>query len=386
MRDVILNWQLGTNFGWGIMGLNIFAQWANDADVRPIMGQPIELSQLIGVDSLRMSRIVAATNASNEYLRELGNDPSRCVEAVCIDALGNDFQPSSTCGAGLMIGRVTFETSSLKYARERLARYELLVTASTWNAALIKDATGRDARVIHEGVDVSLFCPGPRGGWLDTNRFYVFSGGKVEFRKAQDLVLLAFKRFAARHADAVLVAAWHSPWIDISRGFRGSLASPLPVGADGTLDVTRWVVENGIDADQVIDLGQVPNVLMPGILREMHVALQPSRAEGGTNIPVKEAMACGVPVIAARNTGMLDLLADDNCIMLRRQTPVSTADQAGTEGWGESDLEEIDAALEFAYQDRAAAAAIGTRSRQSLLDRGRTGQQHAATLKEWVLS
>jgi glycosyltransferase involved in cell wall biosynthesis len=385
MRDVILNWQLGTNFGWGIMGLNIFAQWANDAEVRPVMGLPIDLSQLIGVDSLRMSRIVAAVNASNEYLVKLGNDPSACLGAVCIDALGNDFQSSSSHRAALMIARVTFETSSLEFARERLGRYERLVTASTWNAALIKDATGRDARVIHEGVDVSLFCPGPRSGWLDKDRFYVFSGGKVEFRKAQDLVLLAFKRFAARHADAVLVAAWHSPWIEISRGFRGRLASPLPVDPNGMLDVTRWVVENGIDADQMIDVGQVPNVLMPGILREMHVALQPSRAEGGTNIPVKEAMACGVPVIAARNTGMLDLLTDDNCIMLRHQTPVAV-DPAGTRGWGESDLEEIDAALEFAYQDRAAAAATGARARQWLLDRGRTGQQHAATLKEWVLS
>ena len=174
--------------------------------------------------------------------------------------------------------------------------------------------------------------------------------------------------------------------MDISRGFHGRLASPLTVGPDGMLDVTRWVVENGIDADQVIDLGQVPNVLMPGILREMHVALHPSRAEACTNLSVKEAMACGLPVIAARNTGMLDLLTDDNCIMLRRQTPVLTADQAGTQGWGESDLEEIDAALEFAYQDRAAAAATGARARQWLLDHGRTGEQHAATLKEWVLS
>ena len=386
MRDVILNWQLGTNFGWGNLGLNVFAQWANDTEVRPVMGQPIELSQLVGVDPLRMSRIVAATNASNEYLRTQASDPSRCLESVCIDALGNDFQPSSERRAGLMIGRAIFETSSLEFARERLARYELLLTASTWNAALIKDATGRDAHIIHEGVDVSLFCPGPRSGWLDSDRFYVFSGGKVEFRKAQDLVLLAFKRFAARHADAVLVTAWHSPWMDISRGFHGRLASSLSVGPDGMLDVTRWGAENGIDAGQVIDLGQVPNVLMPGILREMHVGLQPSRAEACTNLPVKEAMACGLPVIAARNTGMLDLLTDDNCIMLRHQTPVCTADHAGTDGWGESDPEEIDAALECAYQDRAAAAATGSRARQWLFDHGRTWQQHAATLKEWVLS
>jgi hypothetical protein len=40
MRDVFLNWQIGSNFGWGLLGLNLFAQWANDAHVRPLMGYP----------------------------------------------------------------------------------------------------------------------------------------------------------------------------------------------------------------------------------------------------------------------------------------------------------------------------------------------------------
>jgi glycosyltransferase involved in cell wall biosynthesis len=387
MRDVILNWQLGTNFGWGLLGLNLFAQWANDARLRPVMGCPIEAAQLAGLDALRIARILTAVNSSNEYLQhQRERNPQQCPDAVCIDALGNDFQPASQCRASFMIARTIFETTSTQLARERLEKYALLLTASTWNAALLWDATGREARVIHEGVDVSTFCPGPRSGWLDPERFYVFSGGKVEFRKAQDLVLLAFKGFAARHADAVLVTAWHSPWPDISRGFRGLLAAPLTVGANGMLDVKRWVVENGIDAGQVLDLGAVPNVLMPGVLREMHVALQPSRAEACTNLPVKEAMACGVPVIAARNTGMLDLLTDDNCIMLRRQSPVNAPGPTGTEGWGESDVEEMDAALEFAYQDRRAAAARGAAARQWLLANGRTWQQHAATLKDWVLA
>jgi hypothetical protein len=64
---------------------------------------------------------------------------------------------------------------------------------------------------------------------------------------------------------------------------------------------------------------------------------------------------------------------------------VCTADHAGMDGWDESDLEEIDLTPALAYQDRAAAAAKGTRARQWLLDRGRTRQQHAATLKAWVL-
>ena len=100
------------------------------------------------------------------------------------------------------------------------------------------------------------------------------------------------------------------------------------------------VARNGLDPASVIDLGFVPNALMPMVLREMDVSLQPSRAEAGTNFPVKEAMACGVPVIAAVNTGMKDLLTDENCIALKKQTQVDDAD--GTmHDWGESDVDEI---------------------------------------------
>ncbi len=65
----------------------------------------------------------------------------------------------------------------------------------------------------------------------------------------------------------------------------------------GLSNIKKWAVDNGIDPRQVIEIFSIPNQMMPTILREMDVALQPSRAEACTNLPVKEAMACGVPVI-----------------------------------------------------------------------------------------
>src|ERR1019366_7537777 len=150
----------------------------------------------------------------------------------------------------------------------------------------------------------------------------------------------------------VLVTAWHSPWPQLSAGFKGRLTAALEIGADGALDIGKWVYQNGIDPQSVIDLGFVPNPLMPSVLREMDVSLQPSRAEACTNLPVKEAMACGVPVIAAFNTGMKDLLHDDNCIALKKQARIKDQNEASTDGWGESDVDEIVAALEFAYERR----------------------------------
>ena len=92
---------------------------------------------------------------------------------------------------------------------------------------------------------------------------------------------------------------------------------------------------------QFIELPLTANSLMPAVLREMDCALQVSRCEACTNLPAKEAMACGVPVILANNTGTRDLIDTDNCLALTSQDPVTGPDGFGTDGWGESRVEEI---------------------------------------------
>ncbi|MEC5399660.1 glycosyltransferase family 4 protein [Uliginosibacterium sp. H1] len=388
MRNICLNWQLGNNFGWGLLGLNVFMHWANQPGIRPLMGAAIKNEQVFMTDPLRLHAARAAMTESNEFMSRLQPDAQGRVKikGVVIDAPGAYFPQHELIGQ-CNVGRYIFEETSLKGRLDKLGKYDELLTASHWNAQLLEAATGRKAKIIFEGVDTSLFCPGPRSGLLDPDRFYVFTGGKIEFRKAQDLVLLAFRTFAARHPDAVLVAAWHSPWPRMAAGFKGKLDHALTLTPQGNLDVAKWTRDNGINPSQFIDLGPVQNPLMAPILREMDVALQPSRAEACTNMPAKEAMACAVPVIAGANTGMHDLLQDDNCILLTQQNLVTLpAGYGQTEGWGESDVDEIISALEFAYTQRATAAGIGARSRTSLIERGRNWQTHARELQDWILS
>jgi glycosyltransferase involved in cell wall biosynthesis len=384
MRDVFLNWHLGHNYGWGILGLNLFCHWANDPEIRPLMGQPITREALGCRDPLRVARASQAIERSNRFLRSIrvASDGRRHVPATVIDALGNDFSPSNSLGER-NVGRCIFEDTDLALARDAMSKYDALLVASQWNAHLVEQATGRTPKIVYEGVDTSLFCPAPKSGFMDQERFYVFSGGKVEFRKGQDLVLLAFKRFSEMRKDCVLVTAWHSIWPWFSAGFKGRLAHGVEINEHGTLDIARWVVQNDIDPRSVIDVGLVPNALMPGILREIDVALQPSRAEACTSLPVKEAMACAIPVIAAFNTGMQDLLTEDNSIILRKQ---STIAGSARQGWGESDVDEIVAALEYAYDHREQLRQIGLRSREWLIEHDRTWQAHARELKAWILS
>jgi glycosyltransferase involved in cell wall biosynthesis len=292
--------------------------------------------------------------------------------------------PSSVIG-NQNIGRCIFEDTRFDGARERLARYDALLCGSRWNADLLSAASGREVKVILEGIDPSLFCPGRKSGILNPNVFYIFSGGKIEYRKGQDLVLLAFREFSKKHDDAILVTAWHSPWPEFSLGFKGRLEFKLEANQNGTLNVRKWAADNGINPDKFIDIGRMPNPFMPTVLREMDVSLQPSRAEACTNLPVKEAMACALPAIVANNTGMRDLITAGNCVALNRQQPVPALGAGGMQGWGESDIDEIVCALEDLYAHRERREKLGREAAQWIAE-NRTWEKHARELKDFVLS
>jgi glycosyltransferase involved in cell wall biosynthesis len=381
---VLLNWQANNTFGWGILGLNIFFQWANDAELQPLLRSRLGPEDMQMVDPLRQMTIEAARSVSNQFVEKFLNKYSSYAFPV-IDALGNGLMPKSEARGSKTIGRCIFEDTNLVDLDSKLAKYDHLLCGSTWNQALLQANCSKPVAMIHEGVDPSLFHPGPRSGVLDPGRFYIFSGGKVEYRKAQDLVLRAFKIFSQRHDDAVLVTSWHSPWPAISVGFKGSAKAELRLDASGRLDILRWAEENGIKRGQVMDVGPIPNAMMPSVLREMDCSLQVSRAEACTNLPAKEAMACGVPVVLAANTGVLDLIGKDNCLPLCDQRPVEFAPvELGTAGWGESSVEEIVSSLELLYTGTEWRRSVGNQGAMWILENGRTWSVHAAQLKALI--
>jgi glycosyltransferase involved in cell wall biosynthesis len=100
----------------------------------------------------------------------------------------------------------------------------------------------------------------------------------------------------------------------------------------------------------------------------MDLAIFPNRCEGGTNLVAMETMACGIPCVLSENTGHMDLTGDDRAFVLRAQRKVE-ADMLATDGWGESDIDELVACMETAYDNR-----------QNALDRGQAG---ADFMHEW---
>lgn len=383
-----MRWQAGSLSGWGVLGLNLFEHWASDPDIQPLMGVPIALRDFPGTSPLRYLAMKPVAKASNEFLEALqaGKLDLRQQDVVVIDPFGNGLTPAiqhAGHAGARNIARCIFESSRID-STATIEPYDSLLCASQWAASLLREVAAKPVQMIHEGIDPAVFFPGPRSGLLDPDCFYIFTGGKIEFRKAQDLVIRAFREFAARHDDAVLVAAWHSPWPAASVGFQGTLSEPLRQDANGALQIQRWVTENGIPSHQFIELPLTANSLMAQVLREMDCSVQVSRCEACTNLPAKEAMACGVPVILANNTGTRDLIDTDNCIALSSQGRVPGPPDLGTEGWGESTVEEIVAALEALYTDTQRRKRIGSRGAAWILEHRRTWRDHAAALKSYL--
>ena len=390
MQNVLLAWQISNFSGWGLVGLHTFCHWALSGEIQPVMGNPIGPDELNFVNPLVLGRIAANATQSNrigesiESLMRSRNGQVR-LDFPVVHALGNDF---STPAAGLRgsrnLGRIVFEDlDTLAAAKQRARDYDCLICISEWNAAALRQACSTPVVLTHEGIDPAIFFPGPRSGFADPARFTIFSGGKIEHRKAQDLVLLAFREFSARHAEAMLVTSWHNPAPKLSSGFKGKLKAPVELGPDGRLQIHKWAHDNGVDPRRVVDVGLMPNQLMPTVLRDMDCALFPNRCEGGTNLVCMEAMACGVPVIMADNTGVKDIVASGNCIALQRQSKVARDGGGNTDGWGESDVEEILDALERLYASSALRREIGTGGARHMS--GRTWQKHSEALKQVVL-
>ena len=197
-----------------------------------------------------------------------------------------------------------FDPTSL----DLLRRMDVVVCGSRYNETLLREAGLDNVRTVWQGIDPTETRPQPRlRRWGD--KFVVFSGGKLEFRKGQDIVLAAFRRFQQSHPDALLVTAWHSFWPRAALTMAEStLLSASPEVRDNTTQIGQWAADNGVPPENFVDLGLISRPLIAEVMSECDVAVFPNRCEGGTNLVAMEALACGVSTVVAANSGQLDLL------------------------------------------------------------------------------
>ena len=354
MQPLGINIQAGTSFGWGIVGLNLALEFCRGGRVHPILTLPPGELDLDPSTQLTFDKAEKGWDSILCFNEKFPGQPF-IVDFPVLYCGGNQFQHRLSVGTSVSSYSITvFENSNLgAHNPQEKSFFKKILAGSRWNARILEAQGFENVEVWNQGVDTALFSP-EGDEYTDDGVFRVFSGGKLEFRKGQDLVIAAFRRFRELHNDAVLVTAWHSPWMDLASSFvRSRWVSPPVKQNDGYINVSQWLNAEGIPPHSVLDLGALPNREMPAAIRQCDVALFPSRAEGATNLVAMETIACGVPTIVSANTGHLDLLNDIPALQFQQQYSVPSSHlNDGTEGWGESDVEEMVQVLEDVYQNR----------------------------------
>lgn len=366
-----ITWSISNRFGWGIYGLNLVIELLKRQTPAPVCFGDIVTDTLSSdiIEKLQPAIQFQQQNLQNFY--KMGQ-VAKLGDAIVLHALGNGMEwsmVSQGVEGEINAGVIFFEYTEIsEEGRQRLSRLNGTVAGSTWNADVLKSWGVQNVETVFQGVDTELFMPKPRTDEYE-GKFAVFSGGKLDFRKGQDIVLTSFKRFAETHPDAVLVTAWQNLWplTALPMKFSPHVTTLPDIRPDGSMNLEKWAAEQGVAPEQFIDLGMQPNAAMPDLLKNMDLAIFPNRCEGGTNLVAMETMACGIPCVLSENTGHLDLTADDRSYVLRTQRKVE-AEILATDGWGESDVDELVACMEAAYDNR-----------QNAMDRGQAGANFMQT-------
>lgn len=365
--DIAISWGVSGVHDWGVYGTNLVTQVLRQGRGGLILLGGADIGTLPApfvreiVPFLEKGEAVAG--------QALGlADGERLVlnEACMLHSLGNGFSwngATAKIEAKTNVGVAIIERAN--FDKDEVARanlFDLMIAGSSWNASIMRDQGVNNVHMVFQGVDTQHFRVMPRAGHFG-DKFVVFSSGRLEFRKGQDIALAAFKAFRERHDDAILVTAWQNHWPESATGIQhaGHVAGAPEIGPDGALKISEWAQENGLPDGSFADLGFIRNEALPMFLSEVDVGVFTSRCEGNTNLSAMEAMSSGVPCILSANTGHLDLIDGDNCYPMRSQGEIYSPG-GESEGWGETSVDEVVEALEQAYTDREDAKARGRKA------------------------
>ncbi len=288
----------------------------------------------------------------------------RKVEGTVFHALtGLDFRPISKIWGNKNFGYTFFENELNQASLENSKKFEKVIGGSKWNEKKMRALGIENAATLIQGIDPEIFFP------IEENKsdelFVIFSGGKFELRKSQDLVLEALRIMQQKYENVILINAWYNMWPNSMDLFQYSKHIKFERKGKTWQEVMSRIYQlNGIDENRVITLDLVDNKKLRALYAKSDVALFPNRCEGGTNLVMMEYMACGKPVIASYTSGHKDVLDENHALLLKENKPFRIQDGEGNlwADWEEPSLDEIIAKLEFAYNNRDEMRRLGKRA------------------------
>jgi glycosyltransferase involved in cell wall biosynthesis len=321
--------QTGRGFGWGVCNWHLMH----------------ELSRLIPVRKLE----------PNDPLFRSQSLPGN----LFVPLGGGDFSPYSPARGRHNFGYVFFEQELQPKAREIARGLDLVFAGSTWCLKRMQEQGIANCALLIQGVDTQVFHPQAAS---KSEFFVLFSGGKFELRKGQDLVLKAFSILSRKYPDMVLATAWHNVWPETMKSMRASPHIRFESIQGSWVEQMEHLYRlNGIDPQRVRTMGNLRREEMAEVYRASDLGLFPNRCEGGTNLVLMEYMACGKPAIATDASGHKDVCHESNSFPLRSLRPFVQRDTNGqvVNRWVEPSLDEIIALVEDAYQHPSKARTLG---------------------------
>ncbi len=218
-------------------------------------------------------------------------------------------------------GYTFFENELLDASVENSKKFEKIIGGSSWNKMKLLEKGISNADMLIQGIDPNIFYP--VDFQKDEELFVIFSGGKFELRKGQDLLLKAIKILQEKYDDIVLINAWYNMWPRSMELFVNSPHIKFELKGNTWTEWMNHIYEiNGLNSDKIITLELTENTKLRNLYSQTDIGVFPNRCEGGTNLVLMEYMACGKPVIATNATGHTDVVTNDNAILLNNNKPL----------------------------------------------------------------
>jgi glycosyltransferase involved in cell wall biosynthesis len=351
---IYLGLPYGSNFGWGVLGKEVALAMSQQTDIRILSPPKVDQRLDDEFDRFRLRKLFASPQDHGQKAGKVWQMDGPVIQA----AIGRELEPFVP---GLAppadVGYAVFEESILPkpVIAEARRQYRHLAAGSSYCAQVLRQHGLTEVSVVPHGVDSTLFGPRAEPRSFLTDRFIVFSGGKFELRKGQDIVIRAYKVLQDRHPDVMLVNSWHNAW-----------PKPRDTMAASTLiryvpprnkNFVGWMnsllAAHGIDIERVITVGQRDHRLLPSLYHATDVGLFPNRIEGGNNMVLMEYMACGRPALVSYNSGHTDIVRRANAILIECHKPMERrVGKELTAVWNDPSLEETIEKLEWCYCHR----------------------------------
>ena len=259
----------------------------------------------------------------------------------------HDLNPATPARGEVNLAYTFFEFELGPNAAANAAKYDLIFAGSTWCIDRLAERGITNTALLIQGVNGDVFSPQPKR--KPDGQFRIFSGGKFEYRKGQDLVIAAFREFSQAHPEAHLVCSWFNPWPGLIHDmFRHDIQINRPMGVFQTQETFFYcaLTEHGIHPEQFTILPQLSHADLAREMANTDAGLFPNRCEGGTNLVLMEYAALGRPVIANVLTGHADVAEAIHYAIPAKENPETR--------WAEQRVEDIVERLEMALHYRNA--------------------------------